>query len=299
VALPLVDRVLRKQSWLDKPAGWVQKVVEGIFKLLGPVGRPLKNLLHGTYFLHHPLHPAITDIPLGAWTTGVVADYLAITTNLLPRNAGTVALAVGVAAAIGAAVTGWTDFTETWGMERRTAFLHGLVMTVVLALMDASLVFRLLGSDALYGPAVGLATAGLFVAGLGMYLGGHVVYGFGTGISRIAFVEQGPTRRYVEVGSPDDFPEGEMKMVEAKGMPVLVVRLQGTLHAIVNVCSHAGGPLHEGELKGEIVECPWHGSRFCVTDGSLRSGPATYPQPRLDVKEEDGTVQVKVAEPLR
>jgi nitrite reductase/ring-hydroxylating ferredoxin subunit/uncharacterized membrane protein len=298
VAQPFVDRVLRDQKWLDKPAGWTQGFVNGIFKLFGPVGRPLKDLLHGTYLLHHPLHPALTDVPLGAWTTGVIADYMAITTNLLPRNAGTVALAVGVTAALGAAVTGYTDFTETWGLERRSAFVHGLTMTTVVAIMAVSLVFRLVGSAALYGPAVGLATAGLFVTGLGMYIGGHVVYGFGTGISRLAFLEGGP-KTYEEVGRSGDFPDGELKMVEAKGMAVLVVRLEGTLHAIVNTCSHAGGPLNEGELEGDVVECPWHGSRFCVLDGSLRGGPATVPQPRLDVREENGAVEVKVAEQVR
>src|SRR5207248_466479 len=101
--------------------------------------------------------------------------------------------------------------------------------------MTVSLVFRLVGSDALYGPAVGLATAGLGLTAFGMFLGGHVVYRFGTQVDRVAFVEGGPARAAVEVGSPGDFPEGEMKMVEAKGMPVLMVRLQGTLYGIVNV----------------------------------------------------------------
>ena len=224
---------------------------------------------------------------------------MAITTNILPRNAGTIALAVGLTAALGAAVTGYTDFTETWGMERRTAFVHGLTMSAVVGIMAVSLVFRLVGSDALYGPAVGLATAGLFVTGFGMYLGGHVVYGFGTGVNRVAFVEGGPVTTYVEVGRAGDFPDGQMRMVEAKGMPVLMVRLDGRLHAIVDVCSHAGGPLHEGELDGDVVECPWHGSRFCVRDGALRGGPATSPQPRLEVREEGGTVEVKLEAPIR
>jgi nitrite reductase/ring-hydroxylating ferredoxin subunit/uncharacterized membrane protein len=299
LAQPIVDRVLGTKKWLDKPAGWVQDLIGGIFKALGPPGRWLKNLLHGTTLFHHPLHPALTDIPLGAWSTGVVADYMAITTNILPRNAGTIALAVGVAAALGAVATGYTDFTETWGMERRIAFVHGITMSAVLAIMSVSLVFRLVGSDALYGPAVGLATAGLFVSGLGMYLGGHVVYRFGTQVDRVAFVQGGPARAFVEVGRSEDFPEGEMKMVEAKGMPTLVVRLRGELRAIVNVCSHAGGPLNEGDLQGDIVECPWHGSRFSVVDGACRGGPATFSQPRLDVMEEDGAVRVKLAEPLR
>jgi nitrite reductase/ring-hydroxylating ferredoxin subunit/uncharacterized membrane protein len=298
VAEPVVDRVLKDQKWLDKPAGWTQNFVQGIFKALGPAGRPLKDLLHGQKLLHHPLHPALTDVPLGAWTTGVIADYMAITTNLLPRNAGTVALAVGVVVSFGAAASGYTDFTETYGLEMRTAFVHGLTMTLTVTLMTLSLVFRLVGVDALYGPAVGLATAGLFIAGFGMYLGGHVVYRFGSQIDRIAFVEGGPTRSFEAVGAPSDFPEGEMKMVEAKGMPVLVVRLNGRLYSIVNTCSHAGGPLAKGELQGEIVQCPWHGSRFSVVTGDCHGGPATFPQPRLDVEEEDGVVRVKLADVL-
>ena len=298
MAEPVADRVLKDQKWLDKPAGWTQNFVQGIFKVLGPAGRPLKDLLHGQKLLHHPLHPALTDVPLGAWTTGVIADYMAITTNLLPRNAGTVALAVGVVVSFGAAATGYTDFTETYGLEMRTAFVHGLTMTLTVTLMTLSLVFRLVGVDGLYGPAVGLATAGLFVAGFGMYLGGHVVYRFGSQIDRIAFVEGGPTKAFVDVGAPSDFPEGEMKMVEAKDMPVLMVRLNGHLYGIVNTCSHAGGPLAKGELQGEIVQCPWHGSRFSVVTGECRGGPATFPQPRLDVEEEDGLVKVKLADVL-
>ena len=298
MAEPVVDRVLRNQKWLDKPAGWTQKVVHGIFKGLGPLGRGLKNLLHGTTLFHHPLHPALTDIPLGAWTTGVICDYMAITTNILPRNAGTIGLAVGVVVAVGAAATGYTDFSETFGQERRTAFVHGLTMTLVFALMTIALVFRLLGSDGLYGPSVGLATAGLLITGFGMFLGGHVVYRYGTQIDRVAFEQGGPARAYVSVGSPSDFPEGEMKMVEAKGMPTLVVRLKGELHAIVNTCSHAGGPLADGELDGDIVVCPWHGSRFSVLNGECRGGPATFPQPQLSVREENGEVQVMLAEPL-
>jgi len=134
VAEPVVDRVLKDQKWLDKPAGWTQNFVQGIFKALGPAGRPLKDLLHGQKLLHHPLHPALTDVPLGAWTTGVIADYMAITTNLLPRNAGTVALAVGVVVSFGAAASGYTDFTETYGLEMRTAFVHGLTMTLTVTL---------------------------------------------------------------------------------------------------------------------------------------------------------------------
>lgn len=67
--------------------------------------------------------------------------------------------------------------------------------------------------------------------------------------------------------------------------PVAVYHLGGRLHAIVDVCPHAGASLCEGELDGEIVTCPRHGSQFRVTDGERVRGPAD---------EDVGTVRVMV-----
>jgi len=99
--------------------------------------------MHGTRFLGHPLHPVLTDIPVGAWTVGVLADWLFVATGRLPAVAGDLALAIGVAGAILAALTGYTDFHETDGHERRTAIVHGLTMTAVLLIELVSLGMRL------------------------------------------------------------------------------------------------------------------------------------------------------------
>jgi nitrite reductase/ring-hydroxylating ferredoxin subunit/uncharacterized membrane protein len=294
MARKVVDQVLERQEWMDPFAKSIQNATGAVFRGLGPLGRPLKDFLHGTKSLGHPLHPALTDIPLGAWITGSIADYMAITTNILPRSAGTIALAVGLAGALGSALTGYTDFGETYGLERRSALAHGLWMTAVFVVMGVSLIFRLTGSSGLYPAGVGLATAGLVLTGLGMYLGGHVVYGFGTMVNRGAFVEEFGDS--IVVGTPQDFPEGQMRKVEANGMPVLVTRYRSALYAISNVCSHAGGPLDEGEVDGDIVTCPWQGSRFCVRDGKVKGGPATFPQAQLGVREVDGRVEIWVAE---
>ncbi|HLZ95101.1 MAG TPA: Rieske (2Fe-2S) protein [Candidatus Dormibacteraeota bacterium] len=75
-------------------------------------------------------------------------------------------------------------------------------------------------------------------------------------------------------------------------------RRRGVLNAIGAVCSHAGGPLDEGKLEGDCVECPWHGSRFLISDGRVRGGPARFGQPPLVVREQHGKVEVKLAHPL-
>jgi nitrite reductase/ring-hydroxylating ferredoxin subunit/uncharacterized membrane protein len=281
---------------MDGVAEAIQRGVGGIYGTLGRPGRALKNLLHGTSLLGHPLHPAVTDIPMGAWAAGVVADYVAHVTSRLPTEAGDIALAVGLSGAVLSVLTGYTDFHDTYGQERRYALLHGGLMTVVVAVEGLSLALRWWAGDSAHPAAVGLSTAGFGMAMAGAWLGGHLVFGTGTMVNRSAFLE-GP-EDFVAVGSPADFPEGEMRVVDAGSMQVLMVRRGGRLHAISDICSHAGGPLHEGSLDGDVVTCPWHASRFRIADGRVEEGPATFSQPALLVRESDTTVEVKLEAPL-
>jgi nitrite reductase/ring-hydroxylating ferredoxin subunit len=162
--------------------------------------------------------------------------------------------------------------------------------------MTASVVLRWKAGLGAHGLAVGLALVGLLIALTGAFLGGHLVFGIGTMVNHNAFAT-GP-EDFVAVGKASQFTEGALKLVQAGDMPVLMTRIDGRLHAIASTCSHAGGPLNEGTLEGDVVTCPWHFSRFCVRDGAVRGGPATFPQPVLTVLEEQGQVKVKLAHPL-
>jgi nitrite reductase/ring-hydroxylating ferredoxin subunit/uncharacterized membrane protein len=290
-----VDRLIRSQGWLDGFAEVVQEIVGGFFKILGAPGRLLKSFLHGTFF-GHALHPVLTDIPLGAWSVALVADIVAMTGHLSPQ-VGDFCVLIGVIGALGAAVTGYTDFHETTGHERRVGALHGLLNTVVLVLYVASLYLRWQGGAGSHSTAFWISAVGYGIVTSAAYLGGHLVFGMGTMVNRSAFLE-GPDMEYVGVGQTSDFLEGQMKKVSAGGLDVLVVRYEGRIHAISNVCSHAGGPLDEGSLEGAVVTCPWHASQFRVDTGVVRCGPATFSQPLLRVLEEGETISVKLAEPL-
>lgn len=290
------DRVLRRQGWLDPVGETIQKAVGAFYDSLGAPGKSLKDLMHGTTVLGHPLHPAITDLPIGAWSVGVLADWLFVTTGRVPAVAGDLGLAIGVAAAIVAAMTGYTDHHETVGHGRRAATVHGLTMTVVVVIELVSMGMRLWAPDMRTG-AIVLATGAWLLAVVGGYVGGHLTFAMGTVVNHNAFFE-GPME-FVRVGSREDFPEGEMRRVEAEGLPVVIMRREGLLHAIGAVCSHAGGPLQEGKLEGEVVTCPWHYSRFRFGDGKVVGGPATFDQPPLLVRERGGAVEVKLAHPLR
>jgi nitrite reductase/ring-hydroxylating ferredoxin subunit/hemoglobin-like flavoprotein len=72
-----------------------------------------------------------------------------------------------------------------------------------------------------------------------------------------------------------DVPPGRMKMLNVGGVDVTVYNVQGKLYATEDACTHADGPLHEGELKDNVVTCPWHYSCFDVTNGAVVCPPAT------------------------
>ena len=197
---------------------------------------------------------------------------------------------------LAAAATGYTDYTGTVGKERRYATVHGATMSLLLLAMIVSLVLRYGHSATLFFTGVVISSVGFLVMLWGAYLGGHLTFGFGTMVNRNAFAE-GVTE-WTEVGPSEKFEAGKMVRVQAGDMPVMLVRLGGKLAAIAATCSHAGGPLEEGTLEDVSVTCPWHGSRFCVIDGRVENGPATFPQPSLLVREQDGKVEVRLKAPL-
>ena len=104
---------LDRQRWLDTTADALQPAVRRVFDALGPARSHVKNFLHWTW-LGHPLHPALTDVPLGAWTATLLLDAM----GDRPGQAGVaraadVSLALGLAGAVGAAATGLTDRKPT------------------------------------------------------------------------------------------------------------------------------------------------------------------------------------------
>lgn len=79
---------------------------------------------------------------------------------------------------------------------------------------------------------------------------------------------------FIKVASTDELQPGAMKLVEVADERILLVNHEGRLYAWTEECTHAGGSLSEGDLNGNEVECPLHGSRFDVTTGEVTEGPA-------------------------
>jgi nitrite reductase/ring-hydroxylating ferredoxin subunit/uncharacterized membrane protein len=267
--------LVEKQEWLEPVEEGLQKAVSGT---LDAAGRGVRNFLHGVW-LGHPLHPVLTDVPVGAWTAAVILDAAG------EERAADLAVTTGLVGAAASAVTGLTDWQATDGASRRVGLAHGLLNVTATALFGASLICR---KKRERSAGVALAAVGYGVAMAAAYLGGHLVYRKRIGVDHAEGTEV--PDEWTDAG---EVAEGEMKRAEVGGARVLVVRRGGEVFAIGEVCSHLGGPLAEGQLDGDVVQCPWHGSRFCVRDGSVVDGPATHPQPQFEARMAGGRVQVR------
>jgi nitrite reductase/ring-hydroxylating ferredoxin subunit len=277
MSLRLAKRIAAAAAPLD-PAG------DALRAAVGAVPRPVRDVLDGVW-LGNPLHPALTDVPLGAWTAAVALDAVG-------SDAADAALAIGVLGAVPAAVTGANDASYLRGEARRLALVHGLVNTVGLALNVASLVVRRRGNRGLGRALSGAAYLGaLFTA----HLGGELSYGLGVRVNRTAF--EGAGDGFTPVLDESELEGGKLCKAELEGVDVLVARSEATgqVCAIANTCTHLGGPLNEGTRDGDTVICPWHGSHFDMCTGDVLGGPAVFPEPRYEARIEAGKVEVRAA----
>lgn len=100
---------------------------------------------------------------------------------------------------------------------------------------------------------------------------------------------------FVEVAKAEDVPPGTATVVEVGGVELALVNVNGTFYALQNECTHAGGPLGEGDMVEEFeLECPLHGSVFDVRTGEPTVPPADEPVATYDVVVEDGVVKVSI-----
>ncbi len=97
---------------------------------------------------------------------------------------------------------------------------------------------------------------------------------------------------YVKVATVGDLSPGEAMRVEVNDEEVALFNVDGTYYAIGDVCTHAGGPLSDGELEGEEVECPWHGARYNVRTGEVLSPPAPKGVKSYSVKVEGDDILI-------
>jgi len=99
---------------------------------------------------------------------------------------------------------------------------------------------------------------------------------------------------WVEAGTLDDIPAGRVKLLlyEPDELRIAVCNVDGEYYAIEDVCTHDGGPLDQGDLEGDEIECPRHGARFNVRTGEATLMPAVMPVRTFPIKVEGDRVLV-------
>ncbi len=283
------QRIVDALPFLDDISERVQPKVQRAVEAGGTTAR---NVLDGTP-MELPLHPALTDVPLGSWTAALVFDGVDIATgSKAMRSAADATLAIGIVGGIAAAVTGFSDWRYLSGGSRRMGMAHGLLNTAGLLLSVASLAFRATGRR----NAGRLAfLAGFSITGSAAHLGGELSYNHGLRVNRNVFEWGGPDE-FVAVLQESELSGSGMRRVSVHGTEVLLSRAgDGGIHAISNICSHFAGPLADGDREGDTVVCPWHKSRFDLCSGEVIDGPATFPQSRYETRVREGNIEIKAA----
>jgi nitrite reductase/ring-hydroxylating ferredoxin subunit/uncharacterized membrane protein len=290
------DRLVRgdKGRFLDGLGDAVSVVNQTFYKIPGT--RPIKDLLHGTLLLRHPFHPMVTDAVVGAFTVVALLDVV----YLIQRDpslfrATDIALVLGLVAALGAVLSGFTDWNETYENERRLGILHGILMSLITIGYLVSLWLRLAGGSGARDGAIWLALVMWVALAVTAYLGGEMAFGFGTGVNRQAF--ESPPKKWQRTDvSAAGLEDRKPMRVEVEGFAAMLVKLDGAVHAIGAVCTHAGCDLAEGEFVGgqrRDIKCPCHASVFSIATGTALHGPATMDEPVLDTRiAADGHIEV-------
>ena len=269
------------------------EAVDGLAKPLAKAVRGLKapakvnEALSGTW-LGHPVHPLLIVVPMGSWISAVLLDWLG---GEDAETAADLLVGAGLAGAVPTVATGYADWADTEPASdtvRRIGIVHAAFNATAAGLFAASLAAR--AADA-RGRGKLLALAGLGSVGVGGYLGGHLTYAEGVGVNVDTFEEY--PQDWTQVLADAALGEGEMRAVDVDGVAILIVRRGGEVHALSNTCVHRGGSLADGELVGDCVECPLHASQFRLDDGSVEQGPAAYPQPALEARVRDGSIEVR------
>lgn len=273
----LMDR-LGEQSAFDGPASALKRATNAI-----PSHGPVKDALSGTW-LDHALHPMLTDLPIGFWTSAWVLDIVGAERD---RDAARRLVGAGVLCALPAALTGAADWSDTDGAPRRVGVVHAVVNSSALALYAGSWIARRRGRHA---QGVALSWAGATFATVGGFLGGHLVAALGVGVDHTTFDEQ--IVEWTAVGELDALTDQPAR-VEVLGTPVLLQRSGDAVRAIAATCPHRGAPLDEGTVEGDGLNCPWHGSRFCLLDGSLLAGPSPTGVDSYDTRVRAGSVEIR------
>lgn len=249
----------------------------------------VRDFLHGVW-LGHPLHPAMVQVPVGAWLSAAVVD-------LLPgqRRAATALVTLGTVSAVPAAVAGWNDWAALSRDQRRVGLVHAGANIVGLTLYAGSSIARLNGR---HGLGRTLSYLGLTAAGAGAYLGGHLAYKQGAQVNQSVSELHRMSDGWHPLADLSDLPQRELLTRQVDDVSVILYRHGDEVTVMLERCPHQSGPLGEGEVQQidghACVVCPWHGSAFRLNGGEVVHGPSGNDQQTLPTRVVDGVLETRL-----
>ena len=272
------------ERFLEAQAGWADPLGKLFVAIFAAIYKPvpaIKDLLNGVWF-GHPLHPAITDVPIGAYVVALILDLSG------QRAAATAAIGVGIVFMLLAALAGYADYIDLEGKSRRFGTVHSSLMLVALVFYLVSFVMRL---GAVPSPTeVWLSVIGFVIVISSAYVGGELVYNLGTQVDRHAW--RGGGTKWTALDVTEVAADKPVK-AKAGAQTLVVVRRGKGIDALHDVCAHQGCSLSEGKIVGDTIECQCHGSRYRLRDGLVVRGPAVFDQPHFEVREAEGKLEVR------
>jgi len=284
-----IEQMIKRVPGLEQAGKQIANSIHSAVLQGGSLTRAVADALHGTWF-GHPLHPALTDIPIGAWVLAAGFDaYAGLGGGRQAEHTADTLIAIGVAAAVPTALAGIADYSAIDEDAIAVGTAHALLNSSGLGLYLLSMWARARDRRRL---GVLLSTTALSMVGASAGLGGDLIYRRSVGVNH-APPATAPAD-WMAVLPLSEIAEYEARRVEIDGTPVLIYRDVEAVYAIGAVCTHAGGPLEQGTIDGACVECPWHHSVFDMRDGHVVHGPATLGQPSYQARTRDGKIEVRL-----
>jgi nitrite reductase/ring-hydroxylating ferredoxin subunit/uncharacterized membrane protein len=231
------------------------------------------------------LHPVLTDLPIGFWTSAFVLDLVG---GRRARPAADALVGIGVAAALPTAATGLADWSDLDKAARRSGIVHAAANVAATTLYGLSFLARRRGHRA---GGVVLGLVGAAAASAGGFLGGHLAYRRAAGVSRAA--DAPAPADWTELETDGGLGRDHPTLAHLEGEPLAAAQGDHGPVALFDRCSHLGGPLHEGVLVDGCVRCPWHGSTFRMDDGTVVRGPTTANHPAYELRVDGDRIQAR------
>jgi nitrite reductase/ring-hydroxylating ferredoxin subunit/uncharacterized membrane protein len=251
----------------------------------------------------HPIHPMLIPFPFAYLFGSAVVDTWARATHrpTLFRTARHLNT-MGLATALAAAVPGLIDYTFTVPPEssaRKRATNHMMANLAALALFAVARIGR--DRDGQDAPppwwSLAIETVGAGVLTAGGWIGGTLVTRKWRVESQLP--EHADREGWIDAGASGELKADQMKLLRVGTRRIVLARTERGYVAFDDRCTHKGGPLSDGVLACDTVQCPWHGSQFDVRTGAVRHGPAQDSIATYDTEERAGRVWINLPAPAR